>query len=132
MKNCEDYQKEISLMLDHELSQNKIVALNEHLNKCNDCKEIYISFQKLAHQTKEITYSFSIPSDFGNLVCQKVQNLNDKPNTFWLQAIALSLVFRATGGSDRLLFCSLQLRSLVDLGPCRRCHDGNKPQHFSG
>ena len=48
MKDCGEYQREISLLIDGELSEPQKTGLLRHLEQCEDCRRVYSAFKAIS------------------------------------------------------------------------------------
>ena len=48
MKDCGEYQREISLLIDGELSEPQKTGLLRHIGQCRECRRVYDAFNAIS------------------------------------------------------------------------------------
>ena len=112
MKDCGEYQREISLLIDGELAEPQKTGLLRHIGQCDECRRVYDAFNAISLSLPEE----AAPAGFAEDVMSAIKGLNvtpmpvpEKKRPFrWKRAAALaafcsSLIRRST---DCSWFCS--------------------------
>jgi len=63
MKTCEEYQIDISAMLDGELTPAEIAATVQHLAKCSECERVFEEFQLLQEKVDKEYSRPAVPQE---------------------------------------------------------------------
>ena len=75
MKDCGEYQREISLLIDGELAEPQKTGLLRHIGQCGECRRVYDAFNAISLSLPEE----AAPAGFAEDVMSAIKGLNVTP-----------------------------------------------------
>ena len=116
MQTCEQYQEQISRMIDGDLPEAEQAELRKHLEQCDACRELYAAFSAISAHLAEPELP---PVDFSSAILSQIRQETAARPTVKLKRRSRPLRMAAmAAGFALILFAasSLPLRTAQDAG----------------
>jgi len=110
---CKYWQKQIMAAIDNMLSPDAEIQLQRHMQMCPHCTEMY-TWQKVIHEALQQELPVKAPSDFNQLLWQRIETVSLPKRIYfrWAPAAVSALAFAAVAAALVVTYQLVQKESI--------------------